>query len=303
MKGSTPRKLTGPLRFAKAIGAAPLSRSHKALLNAYVERVNYQTWEAWPGVRDLAERSGIGRRTVQIGIKALAEMGVLSFVYKSKGGIGQNGKGLPHRVVVNIEVLEALYGADEHPLAPQGMSRSTAQNQTDKGAEQTAKGADQIHKQTIHPSDQKYEQTIYRTPGPAATRTPPIANPDGSSHSQGRDGWMAKAGNDNIDDAPPDLRGTLKALGVRGANLESLTAATGLTIERVRDEWLRISEDANVRSKAAVLVKTLAGETGTVLSLKNRLRPDARQTISAIEELRRNRRSGGIPKQPSGAWD
>jgi hypothetical protein len=286
VKPTNPRKLTGPLRFAKAIGAAPLGRSHKAILTAYIERVNYTTWEAWPSVSDLAKRSGCGRRTVQQGLRDLSTLGALAFLNRSAGGIGRNGKGKTHHVRINIEGLEAMNGADQHQLPDPSPPPATAQNRTEKGAPPPPNGAGQ-HQEHTNQTHQERQQTIHVSGTPTPTAG---CRADGMGAALGSDGWMGTT------TTTTDVKAALRACGVQGPTLNTLAAMPGLTADRVFAEWRTLKADPNVRNAAAVLVKRFSDEMGVVLGSRGRVSAQAFESIGKIEELRRKRRG------PSGSW-
>lgn len=272
--------------YFRAIGDSTLPATDKAVCNAILYFRSGTDGTCYPSVGTLAGVASLTSRTVGKALKRLAERGVVEFVTRSRGGIGERGRGIPHTLRLDYAALQSLNrepdsglgeGAKGEPRDRQPRtSRQPTANETPPNSEPRS------HKPSIQPTSE------------------PTKEPSHGAKHFSPTGWMDGAASTPIPPAGSDderrrleVCKALQALGVRGPNLARLTLSPKITIEMVSEERERIAGDKGVRNLAAVLVKAL--ERRLDLSLPRGPKPTPRASLrssgplASIEQMRQHR--------------
>jgi hypothetical protein len=280
--------MTKPPGFAdyfRVIGGSTLPATDKAVCNAILYFRSATDGTCYPSVGTLASIASLTSRTVGKALKRLAKIGVVEFVKRSRGGIGERGRGIPHTLRLDYAALRSLNREPDSGLgeASKGEPRDP-QPRTSRpptANETPPKGEPRSYKPSIHPTSE-------------TTKEPS----DGAKHFSPT-GWMNGARNTNLPPAGSEderrrlaVCQALRACGVQGPNLLRLTLSPQVTIEMVNEERDRIARDKGVRNQAAVLVKALAKRLNLALPSRPtpppRTLPRAGDTLASIERLRQH---------------
>lgn len=260
-------------RWQNAIGAADITRSEAALCNAYLPFIDVHTGEAYPSMSTLACYSKMDERTVKAAWRSLRGKGVLTVVSESKGG-NRHGRGISHRIRLELDALEALAVEERGEQPPQTAGGTTpgALQRNPHSWSNTTPPRDA----PTTPANRGEEPSIHTPPEEPPMRT---TQPEGMA-VQPLGGWMDGR-----------VRDALEAAGIRGPNLEALANAPGLTLAEVRREWDSIARAKGVRSPAAVLFKRLAKRHGVECSARGPMDAGMLAAIGELERMRRQRRA------------
>jgi hypothetical protein len=263
----------GPLDWLKAIGASKLKRREKLILYALTEFVEYGKIEAacHPAVNTIGNRCSCDARTVQRSLKALEDIGILSYHRRSHGRMA-------HEMLFDYRKLIGLNPANATGLQSKGAHSQPRQR--DPQPRQPVTPTPSHRRSTPSESHPNYhEPTIGTTKELEAD----------SQATNGMDGAASEATRKRR------AHILLKAKGVQGKNLNELASCERVTPEMIEGEWYRISQDPNVRNATAVLVRKLAEIAGISLGSKKALAdmpPKERNKIfgmqARIEEKQRD---------------
>jgi hypothetical protein len=249
-----------------SLTALGLRGAEQAALLAAVRWVDFGTGEMWPALPTWARLAGLSDRGLQRVLGRLTKTGIVEVLEPSRGGASASGRGYTTRYKIPALALNPnLVNPDPgsglnpdrrapEPRPPRRATPTGATSNPDRGSGDPS----------IHPPKR------------------PSINPSmrAGAFAPGMDGCPPE---------PTDVRSTLTALGVRGANLALLAEAPGMSVQAIRDEHERIRQDRRVRNVRAVLAKALADRFGIALKKSGALAPELRQLMSTMERLRRNR--------------
>lgn len=274
----TGRKPFPHFEWDEAVWRSDVDPTDRLVLLCLPKWINWTTLELWPSMGAIADAAGLTARTVGLSLDRLARRGVLEFLIRSRGG-RSGGHGVTHRLRVHPDALapkypegDSEYATHSNPEAGAGLPR-TARVDTPKPASKYPEAPSE--EPSMHPSGEPTREP--------STRPTRIGAPGG--------GCM-----DAPSEPASDLRTALARAGIRGANLELLSGAPGLTVEAVERERRAVEADRSVRNPAAVLARRLADVAGVALKLSRRLDPQTRSAVAEIENLRRRK---GPPADPT----
>jgi len=258
-----PPKVVAALR---TVGESLASASEKALLRAMLQWWNPQTGELWPSIGTLAASTGFTQRGVQKILRRLQQMRVVELVQASKGGRSIRGKGLTNRYLLRLHQLPMRAEAMELPSKP---GPALQQNPEPRAAQPRTMQRMNPEQRSDEPSIGKRQEELPMKPRQ----------------------FLQSLEVGCLDASDKTLRSTLVRCGVRGANLETLAAATGLTSQAVETELRDIQRDGSARNPAAVLVARLSQRTGTTLKSRPPLEQATLTIVAKLEQMRRQLRA------------
>lgn len=221
------RRLTGPLRYGRAVGEADLpTPAAAAVLRALGDFLNYTTWECWPSKATIAAHAHVAESTASRGMNQLDALGVVHRPSaRQRVAAGATRERIIYRV--DIERLEAL-------------RRDTPPDQCEGGAHSDGHGS-----------------PVRVTGGPGHTDTQ--TNQSESDHKN----TPQELSREQTTPSQADrlaIREALQGVGLKGAGLDRC-CGLGLSLAVVRDEIGRLGA-AGVKDPPAFLFMRLHDRAG-----------------------------------------
>lgn len=284
--------MTKPPGFAdyfRAIGDSTLPATDKAVCNAILYFRSATDGKCYPSVGTLARIASLTSRTVGKSLKRLAKIGVVEFVKRSRGGIGERGRGIPHTLRLDLDGLRAL----KRPTNPEPRSElGEASKGEPRDTQPRTSRPPTPNLAPVNSEPRSHKPSIQPT-------SEPTKEPSDGAKRFSSTGWMNGARNTDLPPAGSDderrrlaVCQALQACGVQGPNLARLTLCPHITLDVVHEERDRIARDKGVRNRAAVLVKALAKRLN--LALPSRPTPPPRNSkrandpLASIERMRQH---------------